>query len=305
MRTSLDLFGAGLIIKGAERVGEAEVFSDGAGRKARRITRAASPWIERLARFGYAAKGVVYVLVGSLAALGSFRVGGDGPTDSRGALKQIVEQPYGRVLLGVVAAGLAGYALWRVTQALRDTEDKGAELKGLAIRTGYGCIGVVYAGLSYSAVQLILGHGAGKGSDESSREWTALVFALPFGRLLAGLAGLCVIGFGVYQCYKAFTARFRRKWKRHEMSEHARALATRAGQVGLVARGVVFGIIGLFLIQAAWRARAEEARGIGGALRALEQQPYGPYVLGAVALGLVAYGLYMFVEARYRRMIID
>jgi hypothetical protein len=89
------------------------------------------------------------------------------------------------------------------------------------------------------------------------------------------------------------------------MSERARLLAKRAGQVGLVARGVVFGIIGIFLVQAALRHRAEEARGLSGALRALEQQPYGPYVLGAVALGLVAYGLYMFVEARYRRMRID
>ena len=285
-------------------MGEAEVSLDGAADKAKKVTRAARPWIERLARFGYAAKGVVYVLVGSLAALGAFR-GGEGPTDSRGALTQVVRQPYGRVMLSVVAVGLAGYALWRIVQALRDTEDKGTEWKGLAIRFGYACIGVVYAGLGYSAVRLILGHGAGKSSDQSSKEWTAVFFTLPLGRLLVGLAGLCVIGFGLYQCYKAFTAKFRKKWKRHEMSERERSLAIRAGQVGLVSRGVVFGIIGAFLIQAALRARAEEARGISGALRAIEGQPYGPYVLAAVALGLVAYGLYMFVEARYRRMIIN
>ena len=285
-------------------MGEAEAIVDGAEQKAERFTRAARPWIERLARFGYAAKGVVYVLIGSLAALGAFE-GGGGPTDSRGALTRIVYQPYGRVMLGVVAVGLAGYALWRVVQALRDTEEKGTSWKGLAVRAGYACIGVVYAGLSYSAVQLILGHGAGKGSDETTKGWTAFALMFPLGQLLVGLAGLGVIGFGLWQCYKAFTGRFRRKWKQYEMSEHARALATRAGQVGLVARGVVFGIIGLFLIQAAWHARAEEARGLGGALRTLEQQPYGPYVLGAVALGLVAYGLYMFVEARYRRMVID
>ena len=285
-------------------MGGSDVSLSEAGEKARRVTRAASPWIERLARFGYAAKGVVYVLVGSLAALAAYGEG-DSPTDSRGALTRVVYQPYGRVLLSVVAAGLAGYALWRLVQALRDTEEKGGGLKGLSIRFGYACIGAVYAGLCYSAVKLVLGRGAGKGSDESTRGWTALALTFPLGRWLVGLAGLCVIGFGGYQAYKAFTARFRRKWKRHEMSEHARALATRAGQVGLVARGVVFAIIGLFLMQAAWRARAEEARGLGGALRALEQQPYGPYVLGAVALGLVAYGLYMFVEARYRRMIID
>lgn len=283
---------------------EAEAIVDRAEQKAERFTRAARPWIERLARFGYAAKGVVYVLIGALAALAAFK-GGKGATDSRGALTQVVYQPYGRVMLCVIAAGLASYALWRVTQALRDTEEKGTSWKGLTIRAGYACIGVVYAGLSYSTVRLILGHGAGKGSDETTKGWTAFALMFPLGRWFVGLAGLSVIGFGLWQCYKAFTAKFRHKWKRHEMNEHARKLAMRAGQVGLVARGIVFGIIGLFLIQAAWRARAEEAQGLAGALRALEQQPYGPYVLGAVALGLVAYGLYMFVESRYRRMVID
>ena len=269
------------------------------------LTRAARPWIERLARFGYAAKGVVYVLIGSLAAYGAYRGGGDDPADSRGALTQLVRQPYGRVMLAVVAAGLAAYALWRLVQALRDTEDKGTDWKGLAIRFGYGCIGLVYAGLSYSAVRLTLGGDAGKGSDQQSQEWAATFFAFPLGRWLVGLGGLCVIAFGLWQCYKAFTAKFREKWKRHEMSEGARTLATRAGQVGLVARGVVFVLIGVFLIQAALHARPDEARGLSGALRALEEQSHGPYVLGAVALGLVVYGLYMFVEARYRRMRID
>lgn len=287
---------------------ESEVLLDKAEQKAARFTRSARPWIERLARYGYAAKGVVYVLIGSLAALGAFKGGGGGPTDSRGALTQIVRQPYGRAMLGVVAVGLAGYALWRVVQALRDTEEKGTSWKGLSIRAGYACIGVVYAGLSFSAVRLILGGDAGAGSDETTKGWTAFALIFPLGQLLVGLVGLGVIGFGLWQCYKAYTAKFCRKWKRHEMHEmheHAHGFAMRVGQIGLVARAVVFFIVGLFLIQAAWHARAEEARGLGGALRALEQQPYGPYVLGAVALGLVAYGLYMFVEARYRRMIID
>ncbi|HEX7314828.1 MAG TPA: DUF1206 domain-containing protein [Pyrinomonadaceae bacterium] len=289
-------------------MGEAEAIVDGAEEKAADITRAARPWIERLARYGYAAKGVVYILIGSLAAYGAFKGSGDSATDSRGALTQVVHQPYGRVMLGVIAVGLAGYALWRVTQALRDTEDKGTSWKGLAVRAGYACIGVVYAGLSFSAVRLIFGGGAGAGSDETTKGWTAFALMFPLGQLLVGLVGLGVIGFGFWQCYKAFTAKFCRKWKRHEMHEtheHAHGIAMRVGQVGLVARAVVFFIIGAFLIQAAWHARAEEARGLGGALRALEQQPYGPYVLGAVALGLVAYGIYMFVEARYRRMIIE
>lgn len=270
---------------------------------AERVARAAAPWIVPFGRIGYAAKGTVYIIIGALASLASLR-GGGRAADSRGALTELLRQPFGYALLGVVAVGLAGYALWRLTQAVKDTENKGRKLNGLAVRFGYACISVVYAGLSYSAVQLILGNGAGKGSDESSKQWTARLLALPFGRWLVGLVGLCVVGFGAWQCYKGLSARFRKRLKMGEMGELTRTLATHAGKVGLTARGIVFGIIGAFLIQAALHARAHEARGLRGALEALEQRPSGPWLLGAVALGLVVYGLYMFVEARYRRMII-
>ncbi|HWW76904.1 MAG TPA: DUF1206 domain-containing protein [Pyrinomonadaceae bacterium] len=298
MRTSRDVWR-----RGGEQVGVEDVLPEEAKEQARRVARAAHPWLVRLGRFGYAAKGVVYVIIGAMAAFGA--VGSEQPKDSRGALTELLRQPFGSVLLSVVAVGLAGYALWRLTMGLKDTEQKGSDLKGLAVRFGYGCIGLVYLGLSYSAVQLVLGNGAGKGSDETSKEWTARFMALPFGRWLVGLAGLCVIGFGAWQCYKGLSARFRKRLMTAGMRDLAVKLATRAGQVGLTARGVVFGIVGAFLVQAALHARAHEARGLSGALRALEQQAYGPWLLGAVALGLVVYGLYMFVEARYRRMIID
>jgi hypothetical protein len=285
-------------------MGVEDVSLEDAKDGAKRAVRAAHPWIVRLGRFGYAAKGVVYVIIGGLAAFAAAGGRGGQPKDSRGALTQLLLQPFGSVLLGVVAAGLAGYALWRLTMALKDTERKGSDWKGLSVRFGYGCIALVYAGLSYSAVQLVLGNGAGKGSDETSKEWTARFMSLPFGRWLVGLAGLCVIGFGLWQCYKGLSARFRKKLRTAEMPEMTDKLATRAGQVGLPARGLVFGIVGAFLIQAALHARARAARGLSGALLALEQRPYGPWLLGAVALGLVAYGLFTFVEARYRRMII-
>lgn len=284
-------------------MGVGEVSLEEAKGHAERVVRAAAPWIVPLGRFGYAAKGVVYITIGGVASLAALR-GGGRTADSRGALAELLRQPFGYAVLGVVAVGLAGYALWRLTQALKDTENKGSGLKGLAIRSGYACIAAVYAGLSYSAVQLMLGNGAGKGSDESSKEWTARLLALPFGRWLVGAAGLGVIGFGLYQCYKGLSAKFRKRMKTAEMDDVTQTIATRFGQVGLTARGVVFGIVGLFLIQAALHARAHEARGLRGALLALEQQPSGPWVLGAVALGLVAYGLFMFFEARYRRMVI-
>ena len=126
--------------------------------------------------------------------------------------------------------------------------------------------------------------------------------ALPFGRLLVGLGGLGFIGFGLWQCYKAYKTKFRKKLKHGEMGEHTSKFVKRVGQFGFVSRGVVFGVVGVFLIQAALHARAHEARGLGGALRALEEPPAGPWVLGVVALGLVAYGLLMFALALYRRL---
>lgn len=269
--------------------------------KAKELAHKARPWVRTLARLGYATKGVVYTIIGVIAALAALRDNGQ-TADSHGALEEIVRRPYGHVLLIIVAVGLAGYALWRLTQAVLDTEDKGTEWKGLAVRAGYACIGFVYFGLGYSAVSLVLGGDAGDSSDEKSKYWTATFMSLPFGRLLVGLGGLGFIGFGLWQCYKAYKTKFRKKLKHGEMGEHTSRFITRAGQFGLASRGVVFGVVGVFLIQAALRARAHEARGLSGALRALEEQPAGPWILGVVALGLVAYGFLMFALALYRRI---
>ena len=269
--------------------------------EAKQLAHKARPWVERLARLGYATKGVVYTIIGVIAALAALRDSGE-TTDSHGALEEIVRQPYGRVMLIAVAVGLAGYALWRLTQAVMDTEDKGTEWKGLAVRAGYACIGFVYFGLGYSAVSLIFGGDSGDSSDEKSRYWSATFMSLPFGRLLVGLGGLGFVGFGLWQCYKAFKRKFKKKLKRGEMGEGADKFVTRVGQYGLASRGLVFGVVGVFLVQSALRARPHEARGLGGALRALEEQSSGPWILGVVALGLVAYGLLMFALALYRRI---
>lgn len=267
------------------------------------IKKSASPWITLLARFGYAAKGVVYIIIGVLAAYAAFSSGGK-TTDSRGALGEILVQPFGKYLLGAVAIGLAGYALWRFVQALTDTENKGSGVKGLAVRFGYAVIGVIYAGLAFSAVQIILGSGGNRSSESSSKEWTATLLAQPFGQWLVGLAGLGFIAAGLSHFYKAYTAKFREKLMMSEMSQSVQNFAIRTGRFGLAARGAVFGIIGAFLIQAALHSNAGEARGLSGALSALGQQTYGQLLLGIVALGLVAYGFYMLVLARFRRIIV-
>lgn len=264
------------------------------------LTGSSSVWIERLARLGYAAKGVVYAVVGVLAAMAAFGTGGR-TTDTNGALVTIVAQPFGKFLLGLVAVGLAGYVLWCFVQAIADAENKGSDAKGIAQRLGYAGSGIVYAGLALNAVQIVRGVGGGGGSN-GSQDWTARVLAQPFGQWLVGIAGVAVIGMGFYQFYEAYKAKFRRKIKMNQMSDSEHKWALYSGRCGIAARGVVFSIIGIFLIQAAHNSDANRAIGLAGALEALAQQPYGSLILGIVALGLIAYGIYNFVLARYRQI---
>jgi len=257
-------------------------------------------WIEPLARFGYATKGVVYILIGVLAVLAALRAGGE-VTDTRGAFRAIYGEPFGLALLGAVALGLAAYAIWRVTQAIVDAEGKGSDLKGIAIRLGYAGSGLVHAGLSLSAVRLILGERQ-RSSEQEHKSRAAQFLHLPLGAWLVGLAGAGFIVFGLYQIYKGFKAKFRKRLEVGSMSQGERQWVTRFGQFGLAARGVVFGIIGYCLIRAALQYDPSEVRGIGGALAALAAQPFGKVLLGVTAGGLAVYGLYMLAEAKYHHI---
>ena len=258
------------------------------------------PWVEPLARFGYATKGVVYILIGALAVLAALDAGGQ-TTDTRGAFQEIYAKPFGQVLLGAVAIGLAAYAIWRVTQAIVDAEGKGKDLKGISIRIGYACSGLLHAGLAFSAARLLLGEKEGS-SEQAHKSRTAQIMQLPFGRLLVGLAGTGFIGFGLYQIYKGYKAKFRKRLEVGAMSKREDEWATRSGQFGLAARGVVFGIIGYFLIVSALRYDPGKVRGLDGALESLAGQPFGKVLLGIVAAGLAIYGFYMLVEAKYHRI---
>ncbi len=258
-------------------------------------------WVERLARFGYAAKGVVYAIVGVLAVQAALGTGGE-TTDTKGALGAIAAQPFGKFLLALLTIGLIGYVLWSFVQAIKDPEHKGDDAKSLARRLGYGMTGLVYAGLAFSAIKLIMGSGGGSGGN-SEQDWTARLLAQPFGQWLLGLVAAFIIGLGFYQHYQAYKAKFRKQMKLQEMSATEETWATRIGRFGEAARGIVFVIIGFFLIQAARQSDPSKARGLDGALQSLAQQPYGPLLLGIVALGFVAYGIHMGVQARYRRII--
>jgi uncharacterized protein DUF1206 len=270
--------------------------------QARRAVREASPWIERLGRFGYAAKGIVYALVGWLAAFAAAGAGGR-ITDKQGAFEWVEKAPFGGFLLITIAVGLAGYTLWRFVQAARDTEHQGADARGIAVRVVYFVIGLIYAVLAYSAVQIAMS-ARRSGGDTTQRSWTAWLLAQPLGPWLVGLVGMSVIGVGLYQFYKAYTADFREKLKVREMSRDEKKWLIRVGRFGLAARGFVFGIIGGYLIAAAIQSDPSQTRGLGGALRALAGQPYGQWLLGITATGLIAYGIFSMMLARYRRMVI-
>lgn len=257
-------------------------------------------WVERLARLGYIAKGIVYAIIGVLAVQAAFGTGGQ-TTDAKGVLGTIAAQPFGKFLLVLLTIGLIGYVIWRLIQAVQDPEHQGDDAKGWAKRLGYGISGLIYAGLALSAIKLIAGTGGG-GSSNSTQDWTARLLSQPFGKWLVGAVGAFIIGLGFYQLYKAYKAKFRNDLKLREMSPTEQTWATRIGRFGEAARGIVFIIIGFFLIQAAHQSNPNEARGLDGALQALAQQPYGPWLLGIVALGLVAYGIHMWVQARYLRI---
>lgn len=262
---------------------------------AKQAAHEAGPWIEWLARFGYAAKGTVYTLVGLLALQAAFS--GRQATDSRGALAMVLDQPLGRALLAIIAVGLFGYALWRLVSATLNPENRGGWT-----RAAYAVTAAIYAGLALEAARLAAGMAQGGGGGDRTSHWTARALSQPLGKWLVVLAGLVIAGYGLRQLYKAYTVELDRRLDLGAMDPDARRWTIRAGRFGMAARGVVFGIIGIFLVLAALHTNPSEARGLGGALRTLERQPYGPWLLGVIAGGLVAYGAYEIVNARYRRI---
>ena len=260
-----------------------------------------SPWIVRVVRVGFAAKGLVYLVIGTLALRAALGAGGS-TTDTRGALQAILRQPFGRVLLLATALGLAAYAAWRVVQAILNPERVPPGPRGLGTRLARFGSGVVYGSLAFAAVRMLIGFGRAMAEGREVRDWTRRAMMQPMGRWLVAAAGAGVIAYGLYQLFRAARGSFRRKLVFDGAGAKATASSwmVRAGRIGIAARGFVFLLIGGFLLVAAMRIDPDEAKGLGGALAALARAPYGPLWLGTVAMGLVAYGLFQLVEARYR-----
>lgn len=257
-----------------------------------------SEGIRTLARFGFAAKGVVYCILGALSVMAATGLQGGRTADKQQVMQTIQDMPLGRWLLGLVAFGLAGYVVWRLVQAIRDTEGKGNDAKGIATRLGYAGSSVGYAALAYGAGKAAVQNtAAGAGGGNTRQSFIATLLAQDYGAWLVGAIGLTVIGIGVYQLVRAYSGSFAKHVNHSQLPAAQQQLVYRMGQLGYTARGVVWGILGYFLIQAARHANPAEAQDTEAAFDLLASMGRAPLLI--VALGLVAYGLYMLVRAKY------
>lgn len=262
--------------------------------------------IEVMARVGYAAKGVVYMVIGILAVQLAF-VGSGGETSStHGALQRISEASFGQVALLIVTIGLAAHTLWRLLQAATDPEageSSDGEEKRWLKRGFFLMSAVVYGLLTYSGIEILTGNGGGGGAGGgssgggSSSGWATELMSMTFGVWLVGIVGAGVVIRGLMQFGKAYTKGFRDKMSSFGFGPERRKWIIRVSRLGLTARGVVFGIIGSSIVYAALRHDPEEARGLEGALDMLI---FRPWLLGALGGGLACYAVYQWVKARYR-----
>ena len=260
-------------------------------------------WVERAGRVGLVAKGVSYALIGILAIQIPLGQGGQA-ADRQGALRQLATEDWGPAALIALAVGFACYAVWRLIEAVVDRQHEGHDPKGLAKRARSLGLGVLYVASAAAAIALVRsgssGAGGAGGGDE--KQETARVLDWPAGRWIVLAVALGFLADGLYNVYRAVTRKFRERLKTGEMSPAVERGAVASGVVGHLARGVVFALVGVFLAKAAIEYDPNEAVGIDGALLKVVEASYGTLLLALVAAGLIAYAVYCFVEARYRRI---
>lgn len=254
--------------------------------------------VHKLARAGYASKGVVYLLLGVLAFMAAFELGNAAADASRGGVfKMVRDAPAGSTLLVILAIGLFCYVAWRLVQAFSPAY--GHEHKK-GKRALYFLSGLAYAGVAIAALNMALGKQGGD-SGNSQQTLAATLLDRPGGQWLTGIAALIMLGTGIYQLYYGWSEKYRKHVSEGQVHAPHAALLVRSGKIGYIARGLVWIIIAYFLMRAALHANASEAGDTSDAFQFLEGSPMGSYLLGAVGLGFVAYGIFNFLRARYER----
>jgi hypothetical protein len=249
--------------------------------------------LEAIARTGYAVNGVLYIVLGIIAVEAA--LGGGAATGSSGALRMIASQPLGRVLLAATAIGIAAHVLWKLFLVIADPQRNGYASRAFELITAG-----LYATLGFAAGRAVL-DGSKPDGGESAPHWTAEVMRQPLGKWLVVAAGAGIFLYGLYQIYKSYAVDMNDELRIQRLGGRGRQWVVGLGRIGFAARGIVLAVVGGFLVDAALRSNPGQARGIGGALRTLESQPYGPWLLAGVAAGLAAFGVLQIVRARYVR----
>lgn len=262
-----------------------------------------SEWADRLARLGFCARGLVYVIVGVIALQIAWGTGQGNDASKQGALREIAERPLGTPLLLVLAVGLAGYTVWRLSEALWGKQDEDDERKRTVKRIGSAAKAALYAAFCVSTVKFLLdGPAQGDARNEQEHTLTARALEVSGGRYLVGVVGVALMIGGVYVAYRGLAQKFEERLDTWSMGDVERPIIDVLGTVGMAARGLVFGVAGFLLVKAAMDFNAQEAQGVDGTLRVIAQQAYGQVLLSVTAIGIIAYGLYSFAEARYRQL---
>lgn len=279
--------------------------SSGGGRSAPQRAKGAgdSEWVEWAGRLGHVAKAVSYALIAVLSLQVAFGQRSR-TSDRQGALREMADTSFGTAALWIMALGFLGYAVWELARAALDRDHEGTGGKGAAKRAKSALVAAIYVFSAVIATSLATGSGSSSssGSGSSEKQETATVLSWPGGPWIVGSVGLAIAAYGVANLWKAKSQGFRDDLDDHRMSSTARTWAIRSGIAGFAARGVVLGIVGVFLVKAAYDYDPDEAVGIDGALAKLADQTHGTWLLSIVAVGLLAYGVFCLVQARYRRL---
>src|SRR5829696_8575062 len=268
-------------------------------RAARTAQQAAdSKWIQRTARVGLAARGLVYVLIGILAFQIAF-VNRAKEADQQGAFQTLAQNGFGKAVLWLAILGFVGYGLWQASEAVWGHRTERDDRKRTASRVESAVKAVIYLVLAVVAVRVVTGSSSG---GQGSEQVTAKLLQLPGGQLLVGVAGVVIVATAVVLAWRGLRTKFEEHLNLSELGPGARSAVIGLGKVGYIARGIVFALVGILVVAAAVTFDPDKARGMDAALRQVAAQPYGPWLLSLMALGLMCFGAYSLAESRYRRL---
>lgn len=263
---------------------------------------ASSPVMQDLARVGYGVRGLIYVILGLLSLSVAFGKSA-GSLDQQGAIAAIGRQPAGLFFLWVVLVGLIAYSLWGLVRALFDPLHKGTDKKGLLTRAGFLFSAVAYGYLAITTYGFIMGAtGKAPVGTKTQQQSITAIMSTTWGPWLIGIVGLAILAVGLYHIYQGLNSSFDKQFKTYVMNAKEIKIATQLGRFGTAARGLVFAIVGLLLVLAAIKSNSSQPQGIDAALTALLRLPYGVWILGVVALGLIAFGIYSMACALWFRL---